>query len=326
MNLRNPYRALNVPPSALKSTIVPSGDLAANLASFSRHLRAANLSPATQRTYRASLDRMCDFLASRGMPTEVASIRREHLEAFIENQLETWTPATAANRYSGIRPFFNWLVEEGEIKESPMARMRKPRLPEHAPPILADEEVERLLRMSDGPGFAERRDTAIIRTFLATGARLSEVANLRWTPEDPANNDVDLDRGLIRVMGKGRRERSVYVGVRAVKALDRYLRARQRHRLAEQPFLWVGEKGRMTDSGIAQMLRRRGRQAQLPRLHAHAFRHHYAHEALAAGMQEGEVMALAGWRSREMLSRYAKSGERDRAIAAAKRVGLGDRI
>ncbi len=63
---------------------------------------------------------------------------------------------------------------------------------------------------------------AIIRTFIGTGARLSEIANLRWTPADQLTNDVDLDAGIIRVLGKGRRERVVNVGAKAVKALDRY--------------------------------------------------------------------------------------------------------
>lgn len=63
----------------------------------------------------------------------------------MEDQLANWKPATAANRYSGIRPFFTWLVDEGEVRESPMARMRKSKLPEFAPPILADDELRRIL-------------------------------------------------------------------------------------------------------------------------------------------------------------------------------------
>src|SRR5205823_2857973 len=125
---------------ALPIGILAPSDLAANVASYARHMRAENLSPATQRTYLASLRRLAAFLEARGMPTNVAALRREHLESFIEDQLATRTAATAANRYSGIRPFFAWLVDEGEIRESPMARMHKPRQPEHAPPILADDE------------------------------------------------------------------------------------------------------------------------------------------------------------------------------------------
>jgi site-specific recombinase XerD len=306
--------------------IVTDGDLGANAASYARHLRAANLTPATQRAYLEALRLLARFLTDAGMPTDVAAIRREHVEAFVADQLARLSPASAANRYSSLRPFFNWLVEEGELSDSPMARMRKPKLPEHAPPILTDAELSAILRACDGPSFDERRDAALVRVFLSTGARLSEVTNLRWTPETPETNDLDLDVGVMRVMGKGRRERLAFLSPKAVKAVDRYLRLRGRHRYAELPWLWLGQKGQVTTSGITQILRRRGRAAGVERLHPHLFRHTYAHEALSAGMQEGEVMALAGWRSREMLSRYARSAERERAIAAARRVNVGDRL
>ena len=307
--------------------IVTRGDMAGNVISFARHMRAANLTPATQRTYLASLARLARFLEANGMPTDVAAIRREHVEAFIEDQLARWKATTAANRYSGIRPFFNWLVEEGEIKDSPMAKMRKPKLPDNAPPIPSDVDVGRLLSACSGPDFANRRDSAILRTFLATGARLSEVADLRYTPGDPATNDVDLDLGIIRIIsGKGRRERISYLSAKTVKAIDRYLRVRRSHVRADLPWLWLGEKGRLTDSGIVQMLKRRGRESGVKGVHAHSFRHWYASEALSGGMQEGEVMALAGWSSREMLSRYGKAAERERAVNAARRVNVGDRL
>lgn len=80
-----------------------------------------------------------------------------------------------------------------------------------------------------------------------------------------------------------------------MKAVDRYLRVRQRHGRADLPWLWLGEKGQLTDSGVVQMLKRRGRESGVIGVHAHSFRHWFAHEALTAGMQEGEVMALAGW-------------------------------
>jgi site-specific recombinase XerD len=302
------------------------GDLAATAARYLRHLRAINLTPATQRAYLDGLTSLARFLTDAGLPTDVAAITREHIEAFITDQLARLAPASAANRFSSLRPFFAWLVDEGEIPASPMARMRKPRVPDHAPPVLTDAELAAILRACDGPSFDERRDTALVRVFLSTGARLSEVANLRWTPSNPDTNDVDVEAGILRVMGKGRRERFALLSPKAVRALEAYLDLRDHHRFAAIPHLWLGLKGRMTGSGITQVLRRRGRAAGVDRLHPHLFRHTYAHQALSAGMQEGEVMALAGWRSHEMLSRYARSAERERAIAAARRLNVGDRL
>jgi site-specific recombinase XerD len=236
-------------------------------------------------------------------------------------------PTTAAARYRSVQQFFKWAADEGLVSRSPMATMRPPKIPETPPPVVRDEALTALLRSVEADRtFAGRRDAALLRVFIASGARLAEIANLRWNVADPTANDVDLDTGLIRVVGKGNRERPIYVGAKAIKALDRYLYERAKHRLASAPWLWLGPKGRFTDSGIAQMVRTRGEAVGLAGLHPHAFRHAWAHANLAQGMQEGEVMMLAGWRSREMLRRYAASTATERALEAAKRSGLADRL
>jgi site-specific recombinase XerD len=128
---------------------------------------------------------------------------------------------------------------------------------------------------------------------------------------------VALDGMVLRVTGKGRRTRIVPIGAKTVKALDRYLRARARHALADSPALWLGLRGPMGDSGIQQMLRRRAREAELPtsRVHPHAFRHGFAHAWLAGGGSEGGLMEITGWKTRDMLTRYAASTRGERAIA-----------
>ncbi|HEX7948988.1 MAG TPA: phage integrase N-terminal SAM-like domain-containing protein [Candidatus Limnocylindrales bacterium] len=141
--------------------LTAAGDLEANVAAFGRHLRAANLSPATIKTYREAADVLARYLGDQGMPTDVAAISREHVEAFVTDLLARRRPATAANRYRGLQRFFAWLVDEGEIKASPMARMRPPHVPEAAPPVLADDELKRLLATSErGTSFEDRRDAA----------------------------------------------------------------------------------------------------------------------------------------------------------------------
>lgn len=106
---------------------------------------AENLSPRTIQTYMESTRQMAEFLAGQGMPQDVANIRREHVESFIAYLLERWKPATANNRYRGLQSFFKWLEEEGEIRESPMAKMKPPRVPENPPPVLREEGLRALL-------------------------------------------------------------------------------------------------------------------------------------------------------------------------------------
>jgi integrase len=162
--------------------------------------------------------------------------------------------------------------------------------------------------------------------FLDGGLRLAELADLQVA-------DVDLRDRIIYVAGKasrrsGPRHRAVPLGVKAARALDRYLRERRRHPYAETPRLWLGSRGRpaLSADGIEAMLKRRGGAAGIRNLHPHTFRHTWAHAFRAAGGNEGDLMLLGGWRSRAMLDRYGKTAAADRAADAYRRLSLGDRI
>jgi site-specific recombinase XerC len=290
-------------------------DIPALLPSWQRSLRAARRSPRTIQSYTEAAEQLADFLVRNGMPTAVASIRREHVEAFVEDLDIRFRPATVGVRFRSLQQMFRWLLEEGEIASNPMERMRSPRVPEDPPSVLSDAELRELLKACGGSDFTARRDTAIVRTFIDTGARLAEVANLRM-------ENIDLDDMTLTVLGKGERVRVLPIGAKTVKAIDRYLRARH----SELPTLWLGGKGAMTASGIAQMIGRRAEQAGVGHIHPHQFRHTFAHRWLAAEGQEGDLQEIAGWRSREMLGRYGASSRAERAREAHRRLGPGDRL
>jgi len=297
--------------------------------SFARHLRAENLSPRTIQTYGESARQFARFLAEKGMPRDVAHITREHVEAFMEHLLGRWKPATAVNRYRGLQAVFGWLKEEGEIKETPLARTSPPKVVEQPPPILREEELRALLRTCEsGRSLEDRRDHALLRILIDTGARRAEVAGLRYSTDDDEANDVDLDNGLLRVTGKGGRDRLLHIGDKTMRAIDRYLRVRsQRRDAASTPWLWLGHKGRLTDSGLAQIVRKRGRQAGLgERVHPHQLRHSFSHHWLADGGQETDLMRITGWKSRAMLQRYGASAAQERSWAAHKRLSPGDKL
>ncbi|MCH8809170.1 MAG: phage integrase N-terminal SAM-like domain-containing protein, partial [Proteobacteria bacterium] len=215
-------------------TIETQGDIGVNIASFGRHLKAENLAYKTQKAYLEAATQLTAFLFEAGMPQDVANIRREHVESFITHILERRKASTANNRYRGLQAFFKWADEEGLLTNgSPMAKMRPPRVPEEPPDVLKEDELRRLLDACSGTTFDDRRDAAILRVFYATGARLAEVAGLRWNPEDEEENDVGLDDGVLRVLGKGRRWRFVAIGPKVVKSLDRFLRLAARLDLFE---------------------------------------------------------------------------------------------
>jgi site-specific recombinase XerD len=295
----------------LSKQVTVKGDLQPMLESFTRDLKARNRTPATIESYRRAVLQLGRFLEDRGMPTDVASIHREHVESWIGDLLDRYSPATAAIRYRSIQQFFRWAVEDGEVKESPMRRMHAPTVPVNPPPVLTPDDLSRLVKACKG----NRRDLAIVLTFIDTGCRLGEVAGIK-------TEDVDLDQGIIKVTGKGRRSRYVFVGSRTISAIDRYLRKRS----DPSPWLWVGTKGRMTDSGITQMLRRRAREAGIAHLHPHMFRHTFAHSWLAGGGTEGDLLQLAGWKSRSMLDRYGASAAAARAHEAHRRLSPSDRL
>ena len=234
--------------------------------------------------------------------------------------LGRYSAAYASNQFRALQQFFKWLAAEDEIPD-PMARLRPPHVPDKPVPVFADGDLPRLERACAGRSFQQRRDAAVIAVFAATGIRLSELAGIRYAPDDPRRSDIDLWHREITVRGNGGKTRTVKISYDAACSLDRDLRVRARHAQAYRPQLWLGtgNRGPMTASGIYQVIARRGRQCGVE-VFPHRFRHHFSHTWLDRGGPEGDLMELNGWTSPQMLRRYGASARSARARRSYDRI------
>jgi site-specific recombinase XerD len=295
------------------------------LDSWLRSLRAAGRSPGTLDAYAADVRHFAAFLDGR----DLEEVTRRDVEEFLVAGMDRGlAAATTARRYRSLQQFYKWLEVEDEIEKSPMAAMSPPKVPIQPPPVITDSELAALLaacRTNPGKArhaneserqrgeFERRRDTAIVSVMVTTGVRSAELIGLTL-------GDLHLDAETFTVLGKGGRSRVVALMPQAAEALDRYLRARRRHPNASSPALWLGEKGRLTDSGLRQLLERRCEQAGIRRINPHLFRHTFAHMAKARGMADDALMSVAGWQSNQMLARYGASAAAERGRELHRRL------
>ena len=289
-------------------------------------LRADGYATNTVKAYQNAVRSLAGWLAKHHPEVGLAELERQHIRDWLVEVRERHSSNTARGWFAGVRHFCRWLKSEGEADQNATSGVKTPAPGDPETPVLSDADLRALLATCAGTDFTARRDTAIIMLFLDGGLRLSELTGLQVA-------DVDLRDRIVYVAGKasrrsGPRHRAVPLGVKAARALDRYLRERRRHPYVDTPRLWLGSRGRpaLSADGVDAMLKRRGAEAGIADLHPHAFRHTWAHAFRAAGGNEGDLMLLGGWRNRAMLDRYGKAAAADRAADAYRRLSLGDRI
>ncbi len=249
------------------------------------------VSPHTLRAYRGDLLGFWEWFAKDGGDIPLADVKLFHLRAYLAHLQESGLArSTITRRASALRTFFSWAYREGRIGENPAALLRAKSGPRAIPRVLDTQEVERLLAQPAGGDFLDTRDKAILEVLYSTGARVSEATGLRL-------GDVDLEQGLAKLFGKGRKERLSPLGPQAVEAIENHLPLRAlRASPAAEDRLFLNRFGApLTPRSVGRMLEKRLLQAGLsPDVTPHTLRHSFATHLLRGGAGLRAVQELLG--------------------------------
>lgn len=243
------------------------------------------MSAHTLDAYRRDLDALVAWTAAQGID-DLVTVHTEQLRAFIASEHRRGlSPKSLQRRLSACRSCYQWLLKHGRIGVSPAAGIRAPKAPRKLPQVLDVDEAVQLVELpTDVP--LGVRDRAILELFYSSGLRLSELCALRW-------RDLDLADGLVTVLGKGSKQRSVPVGSHACKALDHWRCESNPH--PDAP-VFPGRGGAtITPRAVQIRLQKLAhRQGLFKRVHPHVLRHSFASHVLESSGDLRGVQELLG--------------------------------
>jgi integrase/recombinase XerD len=257
------------------------------------------LSPNTVGAYRRDLARYASFLRERGAE-DAAEAGRDDIAAFVAHLSASrhgpdpgapYQASSVARALAAVRSFHKFLVQENEAPEDPAASVVRPKVPRALPRALSVQEVERILASPAGATETVLRDRALLETLYGAGLRISELVGLDV-------DDLDLEEGSVRVVGKGDRERLVPLGRYAREALEAYLsggRPALASRSSRGALILNARGGRLTRQGCAKILQGHVRRAGVDRrVSPHSLRHSFATHLLEGGADVRVVQELLG--------------------------------
>jgi len=297
-------------------TLIKKDSLESQLKLFLISCQVNNLSPKTIEFYAQTVAPFLAFCRDRDI-TNPMRITVDVVRLYLLVLQQRLKPVSVQDNYRGIKRFLNWLVEEGILKENPIARLRAPKAPKLIIQPFSREQIAMMLAVCNKT-FAGCRDRAIVLMFLDSGLRLSELAGI-------ALSDMDIEKGIIRVTGKGSKQRLVHIGRETQKAVLRYLLRRS----DDWPCLWVTEERLpMKAGGIRQVIRRLGKRAGITgtRCSPHTFRHTFAITCLRNGLDEFNLQCLLGHTTLQMTRMYVQSLGAGDAIAAHEKASPVDNM
>jgi integrase/recombinase XerC len=268
---------------------------------FAHHLEhEKRASPHTRRNYGLNVEQLLDFMRDKGRPLDPAAIDIPILRSYLASLFEANEPSTIARKLSAMRAFLRFLRRERVVEENVAMLLRPPKARKSLPTFLTVEQAAALVEApvrQGKPGPLSARDAAILEIMYGCGLRVSECVGLDL-------GDLDGDYVNVR-LGKGRKDRKVPVGKKALQAIARWLDERKLLAPRDEA-LFVNARGRrLTARSVRRFVDAQAIRGGVPKTHPHALRHSYATHLLSSGADLRSIQDLLGHASLTTTARYA---------------------
>jgi integrase/recombinase XerC len=248
----------------------------------------------TLRAYRKDLEEFSKFVNIKPEDVELADVR-----GFIAEQIKSGLNKTSVSRrLASIRSFFKFLYREGYKKSNPAKLVSNPKLPKLLPRFLSVDDAFALVESPAGTGFLPARDRAILELLYSSGLRVSEISSLNI-------DDINTKEGFLKVKGKGRKERMVPVGSKAIDAIKSYMVERIALKSKDR-FLFLNRTGKgLSDRGVRRLVVKYARMTGISgKIGPHALRHTFATHLLQGGADLRVIQELLGHSSLSTTQKY----------------------
>lgn len=262
---------------------------------FIRYLNLERgVSSHTLRAYRRDLEEL-----ARAVGGDPESIDVIDLRGFVAKQIQRGlSKTTVSRRLSSLRSFFRFLHREGFIKKNPAKLVPNPKLPKRLPKFLSVDDVFSLVEKPEGIGFLPVRDHAILELLYASGLRVSELSAIN-------TEDVSLKESLVKIKGKGKKERIVPMGSKALDAMKSYSVERMLMKSKEKAFFLNRNGKRLSDRGVRRIVVKYARQLSIHgSIGPHSLRHSFASHLLQGGADLRVIQELLGHSSLSTTQKY----------------------
>jgi integrase/recombinase XerC len=257
-----------------------------------------NVSPHTLKAYRKDLEMFREFiLREQGADASVESVTHLAIRRYLALLHKEHKKSSIGRKLAAIRAWYKYLLREGKVRKNPAELVSTPKKEKKVPFHLNIDEVTALVEAPRGKDILSTRDRVILETLYSSGIRVSELTGLNV-------GDMDMDGGVVRVLGKGGKERIVPLGRHAAAAISAYLASRNQPPL-DAPFLLNARGGRLTSRSVARIIDKYIlKLAAMKKISPHTLRHTFATHMLEGGADLRAIQELLGHASISTTQKY----------------------